>query len=280
MELWGSALGGTSGLAGNGNASTLTYSAGGFASGIDYRVDPRFLIGLGLGYASGSQWVNGFNSRGTSDSYQASIYAAFTQAAFYLDALAGYAYNDNQMTRTMTIPGLQPRTAKGRVGANQFLGQAEAGYKLGIYEPAAASLTPFARIQASTITQAAFGETGAESLNLNVAQQITTSVRSTLGAEISGAIDVGWREKLALQFRLGWAHEYADTTRPVTAAFAGAPGLNFTVFGAAPQRDSAVLGLAATIGIAEGISFNLRYDGEVGTGTDSHAISAGLRISW
>ena len=32
---------------------------------------------------------------------------------------------------------------------------------------------------------------------------------------------MGWREKLALLFRLGWSHEYADTSRPVTASFAG-----------------------------------------------------------
>jgi autotransporter-associated beta strand protein len=279
-SLWGSALGGTGSAAGNGNASTLTYNAGGLATGVDHRVDPRFLVGLGLGYVSGSQWVNGFNSRGTSDSYQVSAYASFTQAAFYLDALAAYAYNDNQMTRTIIIPGLQPRTARGRAGANQFLGQAEAGYKVGIYEPAAASLTPFARFQVSTVDQAAFSETGADSANLNLAQHTTTSVRSILGAEVSGAIDAGWREKVALQFRLGWAHEYADTTRPVTAGFVGAPGIGFTVFGAAPQRDSAVLGLAANVAIARGVFFNLRYDAELGSGTDSHAISAGLRISW
>ena len=37
------------------------------------------------------------------------------------------------------IPGLQPRTANGSTGANQFLGQAETGYKVGIYAPAFAT---------------------------------------------------------------------------------------------------------------------------------------------
>lgn len=54
------------------------------------------------------------------------------------------------------------------------------------------------------------------------------------------------RHRLARQaraaVRLGWVHEYADTSRPVTASIAGAPGANFTVFGASPQRDSTVLG--------------------------------------
>ena len=194
--------------------------------------------------------------------------------------LAGYGYNENQMTRMITIPGLQPRTARGQTGADQFLAQVETGYKIGIYAPAAATLTPFARFQTSTVTQANFTETGASSLNLNVAQQTTKSMRGTLGVELAGAVDAGWRDKLAVQFRLGWVHEYADTSRPVTATFAGAPGAAFTVFGAAPQRDSAVLGFSANTAIADSTSIYLRYDGEVGTGTDSHSISAGFRISW
>ena len=91
---------------------------------------------------------------------------------------------------------------------------AEAGYSFGIYAPAAATLTPFARFQASSINQAAFSEWGANSLSLNVAQQTTTSLRTVLGAD-----------------------------------------------------------LAAT-------QLYLRYDGELASGTDNHALTAGLRMSW
>ena len=108
----------------------------------------------------------------------------------------------------------------------------------------------------------------------------STSVRSVIGAELSGAIDMGWREKLALQFRLGWVHEYADTSRPVTASFAGAPGIGYTVYGAAPQRDAAVIGLAANTAVTSNASLYLRYDGEIGAGTDSHVLSAGFRMTW
>jgi len=81
-------------------------------------------------------------------------------------------------------------------------------------------------------------------------------------------------------FRLGWLHEYADTSRPLTASFAGAPGFAYTVFGATPQRDSAVLGLSANAALASATRVYLRYEGEVGGGTDSHALTAGLRLIW
>jgi len=279
-SLWGSALGGTGSIAGNANAGTLTYNAGGVATGADYRFDPRLLAGFGVGFSSGNQWASGFSGQGTTNSYQASLYASFTQGAFYLDGLAGYGYNDNQMTRQIVLPNLAARTAQGRTGANQFLAQAEAGYRIGIYEPAALSISPFVRFQGMTNSQTGFSESGAGALNLTVAPQTTGSARSVLGAEFAGAFGPEGREKLAVQMRLGWAHEYANTARPVTASFAGAPGANFTVFGAAPQTDSAVFSLAASTAVAQGVSLYARYDGEVGTGTSTHALNGGLRVTW
>jgi outer membrane autotransporter protein len=280
LSAWASALGGLGSVLGDTNASALTYNFGGAAAGIDYRLDPRFLVGLGVGYTHGTQWVNTFMGQGWSDSVSVAAYGSFTQSGFYLDALAGYAYSNNQLQRQILIPGLQQRTATGSTGANQFLGQAEAGYKVDIYAPAAASITPFGRFQISSVTQNAFSEGGAQSLSLNVAQQTTNSQRTTIGADLGSSVGLGGERKLDLAVRLGWQHEFANTGRPITAAFAGAPGNALTVFGATPARDSAALGLQATTTIAAATQVYLRYDGGVGGGTDNHALIAGLRMSW
>ena len=117
-------------------------------------------------------------------------------------------------------------------------------------------------------------------LNLNVAQQTTNSQRTTIGADLGSSIGLGNEKKLDVAVRLGWQHEFADTGRPITAAFAGAPGNSFTVFGATPARDAAVVGLQAMTNIAAATQAYLRYDGGVGGGTDNHAINVGLRMSW
>jgi outer membrane autotransporter protein len=275
FSVWGSVLGGVGSVQGNGNASTFTYNLGGGAAGIDYRIDPRFLVGLGAGYTSGTQWVDSFMGRGWSNNASVAAYGSFTDANVYVDALAGYAYSNNQLQQYLVIPGLQPRQANGSTGANAFLGQVEAGYKLAIYAPAQATLTPFARFQASSIGQAAFTEWGASSLNLSVTQQTTTSLRTTLGADLAGTIG-----PLLLGLRLGWLHEYADTSRPMTAAFAGAPAAGFTVYGASPQRDSAVIGFSASVHVADTASIYLRYDGEIASGADNHTLNLGLRLSF
>ena len=113
-----------------------------------------------------------------------------------------------------------------------------------------------------------------------MAQQTTNSQRTTIGADLGSSIGLGSERKLDLAVRLGWMHEFADVARPITAAFAGASGNSFTVFGATPARDSAVVGLQVSTNVAEATQVYLRYDGGVGGGTDNHALNVGLRMSW
>ena len=279
---WGGAVGGTGTVAGNSNAGGLTYNLGGFAAGIDRRLSPNLLVGATVGYQTGTQWTAGFDGRGTTDTFQVGLYAGFSEGPVYVDALAGYATSTNRLTRTIAIPGLNTRTAMGQTTANLFYGQLEAGYRLDLGGRTGGYVTPFVRLQGVTAMQDGFTESGANSLSLSVAQQTTNSLRSVLGATLGTGLELGWREKLALQFKLGWSHEYADTARPVTASFVGAPAIPFTVTGATPARDGFVVGLGASTAIAEATSVYLRYEGQVAvSGQDaSHAAIVGLRMTW
>ncbi len=275
MGAWLSGVGGLGSVLGSANAGTMTYNFGGAAVGMDYRVRPDLLMGIGVGYIGGTQWVSGFNGQANTDGVSASLYASYTPGNFYVDGLAGYGYANNRMTRVIAIPGLSARTAQGTTAANQFLGQVETGWRFDVPLSQPASVTPFVRLQGSTTTQNGFTESGADSLNLVVQQQTVNSLRSTIGVELAAA----W-QKTTLGLRLGWQHEFADTSRPMTASFSGAPGTPFTVFGATPQRDSAVLGLGATFQVADATEVTLRYDGEVGGGTNNNALTAGLKMKW
>ena len=277
---WGGAVGGTGTIAGNDNAGTFTYSVGGFSGGLDRRFGDNFLAGVTVGYQTGGQWTGGFDGRSVTDSVQAGLYASFLQGPLYVDAVAAYAYSNNQLWRPINIPGLQPRTAYGQAGANQFLGQIEGGWRFDLGGAAGYFITPFALLQGSTATQNGLTETGAQSLNLSVAQQSTSSLRTIFGAQLGASMDLGLRDRIAAQLRLGWSHEYSDTARPVTASFAGAPSVPFTVFGAAPTRDGAVVGFSVSTAVAEAMGVYLRYEGNIAGQDSSHALTAGLRMSW
>jgi autotransporter-associated beta strand protein len=277
---WGGALGGLGTITGNSNSGTLTYNAGGFAAGLDRLVAPGLRIGATMGYLNGQQWVSGFSGSGTSDTVQAGLYGTWDLGHFYADALAGYAYSFNHMTRDIALPNLASRTARGQTGANQVFGQFETGYRVDLAEATKSYMTPFARLQGVTATQDGFSETGAGSLNLTVAAQTTNSLRSVFGMRTGAAFDMGWRDRLALSFSLGWAHEFADTARPVTATLAGAPGAAFTTYGVSPQRDGAAIGLSAGTEVADATSIYLRYEGTISGLDNSHSLSVGLKAIW
>ena len=276
---WGGGLGGLGTIGANQAVGGVTYNAGGFAAGLDRLVTDTLRLGVTAGYAAGTQWVSGFNGIGRSDTWQAGLYANYAQDKVYADALVGYAYSYNQMWRSLVLPGLQ-RLALGQTGANQWYGQLETGYRFDIGTNANAYVTPFARLQAYSGTQNGFTESGAQSLNLTIGGQTTNSLRTVLGAQIGGSMDLGWREPLAMQFRLGWSHEYADVSRPVTATLAGAPAMPFTTWGVSPQRDGAVIGLSANTAVAEATSVYLRYEGNISGQDNMHAITGGVRMSW
>jgi uncharacterized protein with beta-barrel porin domain len=278
--VWGGGMGAFGTVAGDYNGKGLTYNLGGFIAGIDRRVAPGFRAGVAAGFNAATLYTNGMPGIGTSNTLQVALYGAFNEAAFYLDALAGYGHSDNRMTRPIVIPGLPFRSAQGYTTANTFFGQLEAGYRLVVAPRFGGFVTPFARLQASTSTQAGFSETGADSLNLTIAQQTTNSLRTVLGAQLGAGLDAPWDDELNLVFRLGWSHEYADLSRPVTAAFAGAPALGFTTFGAQAPRDGVVVGLGADTEVAESTTAYLRYDGDLAGGNTNHVLHAGVRMTW
>ena len=60
----------------------------------------------------------------------------------------------------------------------------------------------------------------------------------------------------------------------------GSPRNGRNVYGATPQRDAAVIGFQASTNVATATQLYLRYDGDIGSGTDNHALNLGLRLSW
>jgi outer membrane autotransporter protein len=283
LPKWGAWGGGMGGLGTVGSGASLggtTYNVGGFAAGLDRRLTDTFLAGVTVGYSGGSQWVSGFAGQGFTNTVQAGLYGSYLEGPLYVDGIVGYAYGSNSLSRSIVIPGLAARTATGITGANQVYGQIEGGWRVELGTGADAFLTPFARFQGYTGTQNGFTESGAQSLSLTVAAQTTSSLRTVLGAQLGGAMNLGWRDKLNAQLRLGWSHEYADTSRPVAASFVGAPTAPFTTYGVSPTRDGAVVGFMANTAIADATSLYVRYEGDIAGQDSSHALTAGVRMTW
>ena len=280
---WASALGGLGSVAGNGNCSTLTYNFGGVAAGIDYRARPALPGRHRHRLRRGNQWVDSFIGRGWTDRCSVAAYgASFTQGGFYPDALAGYAYYGNQMQRQIIIPGLQPRTANGSTGANQFLGQVEAGYKRRRLAPAPAHVTPFAPLPGRDRRPRTASANGAPTRSASASRSRPPTRCARCSAPNSRAPSTSALARQARPRTSGWAGSMsiADTDRPVTAAFAGAPCNAFTVYGATPQRDAAIDRLRGQHRRRRRRADLSPLRRRTRHGTDNHALNLGVRFTW
>ncbi|OYX06355.1 MAG: hypothetical protein B7Z15_16480 [Rhizobiales bacterium 32-66-8] len=251
---------------------------GGTAFGINYRIDPRFQMGIAAAFVGGSQSVAGFMGDGDTEASSIAIHGSYAQGPVYVDALLGYANASNDLQRIVPVPGALG-VAEGSASANQFLGQIEAGYRFAFEGSANAAITPFGRLQVVGVNQGDFTETGLSAYNLTASGQTLTSVRTTLGADFSTRLAVG-SMPLDLSLRLGWVHEFGDTDRPFTAAFTSAPWASFTVYGAPEQRDSALIGFGANAQILPNAALFASYDAELGSGSDNHQVWGGIRFTW
>jgi outer membrane autotransporter protein len=272
-SVWFAPYGAVGAVYGDAATHSLAYGLHGFAAGGDVEVLDAFRIGGALSYSS-TALSTSLAASGTNEAFALAAYASYAPRPWYVDVAAGYAYNWGSLTRTIAFPGIF-RTAQGNPTANQFIGSAESGIAFSVTPRLA--LTPFVRIEVTAASQNPFTETGAGALSLNAAAQSTTGVRSILGMEFSGSVEITKSQPLSMALRLGWAHDYADLSGALNANFIGKPDASFIVYGPTPDRNAATIGAGVTLPLPLGQAF-LNYDGNLAQGYTYHAATLGLRI--
>ncbi|CAN7152783.1 autotransporter domain-containing protein [Caballeronia sp. LjRoot29] len=273
---WISVLGSTGRTAGYDTWLGQQTSLAGVISGVDYRIAPQFTVGAALVALHGNTSTDTLPVHGQFDSYQAALYGSYVPGAYWLQATIGYARNDDKMQRSLFFTDA-PRTAIGSVDGNQYFASLRNGVDLPIAKLGV--LTPFVALEMQSVESPGFTETGADSVNLAVSGNTTTSMRSLLGAQWRKEVD--WLGRASsLNGQLAWAHQYGTQTQAANARFEGAAESDFTVHGSGPARDMAQVGVGARVELGRQTHAFLRYDGEFGGGGHSHTGSAGVDYRW
>jgi outer membrane autotransporter protein len=87
---------------------------------------------------------------------------------------------------------------------------------------------------------------------------------------------------LTWRARAAWAHDWVDNPT-LTATFLAAPpgsGAGFTVTGASPAHDSALVSVGAELRITRSLSLGANFDGEFASGSQTYSGKATVRVSW
>ncbi len=274
LRPWVSGLAGGGTLSGNGDSHGFGYAGGGVAAGVDHRFGSALQVGAAASYVHSAFSTSGIPGSGDLDSFAVGSYAGYAVGPWYFDAALGYSYNTAGVNRSIDFPGVA-RAASGNPIANAFLSRAEGGYHFRLNDRATA--TPFVSFQGIVVAQTGFAENGAGAIGLNVDSQTANLALGVLGAEFAYDVPIGLAVPLGFALRAGWAHDYADPTRGITANFQGAPDAGFTVNGARWPQDAAAVGARFSLS-TRAVNLFMRYDGTLANGTSIHSATAGLLV--
>jgi T5SS/PEP-CTERM-associated repeat protein/autotransporter-associated beta strand protein len=276
--VWASGYGGTTTTDGNAavGSSDVRSSGYGVVAGADYRVSPQTIFGFALGGGGSRFTVSQGLGSGSADMFQAGLFARHDMGAAYLAAGGSYTYQDVTTTRTVTVAGSDQLEAN--FTANTFAGRAEGGYRLG---SAVASVSPYAALQVTQINLPSYSEatmSGGSTFALSYGSNDTTITRTELGARMEHSIAMQ-AALLTLRGRAAWAHDEGNDG-VVSATFASLPGSTFTINGAAPAKDLALVSAGVDLRLANNVSLGGSFEGEFSSTTRGYGGKGHIRYVW
>lgn len=261
--LWAQAFGNWSKFDSDGNASSVSQSAGGFFVGGDGAVGNGWRLGGAVGYTGSHSSVADAASRTSVDSYTATMFGGrnFPAGPGHIRFMAGAAYtwHDIDTKRDIAAGSLNQRL-KSSYHASSTQVFTELGYKLPLND--ATSIEPYAGLAWNQLRTRDFQESGGTAaLHGSGATDDVTS--TTLG--LRGAWEFGAdRAPGRLTASLGWRHAMGDVKPKQQLAFDG--GSTFSVTGVPIARDAAVVGLGAEVSITRNTTAGVAYDAQFGGG--------------
>ena len=211
--------------------------------------------------------------------FQAGVYGSHRFAgSAYVSAALAYTWHDASTTRTITLPAAGGLNAD--FNAQSFGARAEGGYRVAT---PFAGVTPYGALQVLSVRTPDYAETGSAGAarvraELCVQDHHGDAQRARLLAR-PPVLDSARRRADACAAALAWAHDF-NTDRDIAATFQTLPLASFTVNGASPAQDFALVSAAAELRLRNGWSFAAKGDAELAGRTQTYSGTGVLRYAW
>ena len=215
------------------DVGTSTYTSTAELVGGDRRVNADLAAGV---FYEHSQTIAGLGSVGSHSNIKEDMIGARTAWAngpLFAHAVLGYGFDKYDSSRPIVFAG-NSAVATSSTRGHQWLAGISGGEN---FDFGAVRLSPFVGLLASRWQANAFTETSAGALNVTVAAQTATSLRSEAGVEAGLKWNLGG-VSLQPHVRAAWLSEFYDGSRSMHASFGNA---TYAVRTHGPQRDSVQL---------------------------------------
>jgi fibronectin-binding autotransporter adhesin len=273
---WASGFAGSDLVAGDTTIGSQKFKShgAGVIAGLDWQPSKRLTLGAAVSFGSNDFHLASDMGTGKTDAFQAGVYGLMQFGPRAYGSFAGVLALDDVTThRTLTVSGTDRLDSK--VSPLMVGGRYETGLKLGW-------LAPYAAVEDTLVHLPAYAETassGASSYALRYGANNANSAAVELGARQDADIPLDRIWTLSVSDRLGWSHALS-TPWSTTASFVALPASGFTVFGARPARDSALISLGAQLKSRSGLAFDAHLESSVSRNAQSYTGIAGLNYTW
>lgn len=269
---WGRAFGSWTNWSGDGNAARFQRSVGGFFAGVDRAAGEAMRFGAFTGYSHTSFNLSARRSSGSADTWHLGIYGGGQWGGLALRAGGAYAWHQVETSRAVSFTGFDDSLSSSHdAGTGQIFG--ELAYR---FENGATSVEPFATVSYVRLDSENRTETGGTAA-LAIEGRDADQAFSTLGLRALGGFRLG-QVSAELLGTAGWRHAFGDLGRLSARTFTG--GESFGILGVPLAEDALVLDLGMSVQAAPGASFDMRYNGQHGSGITDHGLRAGINIAF
>jgi outer membrane autotransporter protein len=254
-SIWAKGYGATTSQSSRDGFAGYSATTGGFAIGADTSWQQG---GAGLALSRSTSTIDENDSlsgdNALINSYQVSAYATQGFGPAYVEGLVAVAQQKFDTTRTV-LNGV----ASGSYNGTQAIFKLSGGYQIPI--ATSAVLTPIVSLQANTLHQDGYSETGANALDLNVDSQNSSRVRFSLGARLSGQP----ASNIQPEVHVFVNQDVGGESDGVGASFAGG-GATFVTPSYDVPRTSFTVGGGLNYAITKMVSLQLQADVQAATG--------------
>jgi outer membrane autotransporter protein len=271
-RVWLQALGNSGTLDRGQGSSALQHSTKGLVLGADWALDEQWRVGV-IGGQSQTR-LDASQLDGDLDSWHLGAYALRQSGPLALRLGATYGSHDGSTQRRVAFNGFSDRP-KGSYDASTQQAFTEVGYNLGSGN---LSAEPFANLGYQRYQRDSYTEKGGAAA-LQVHGQAQSNFSSTFGLRLVQLNTLDNGMQLTPRFSAGWKHTYGDVDSRTDQRLANG-GKNYTVQGAALDRDSLMLDAGLELAVSTRHTFGVGYNGEISNDSRSHGVMGQWRMAF
>ena len=240
-----------------------------FAAGYDFQVNNKLLLGLSAGIADTSIEMADAFGDGSVDGWFASAYGTRFSADSFLEWGLGYGRQDIETTRLLEVDTDMREASAAHDGDiwNLFLGAGK------LYSFDRWLVEPFAAVRYFRLSEDAFEETGADSLNQRIESRDVNAVFGELGVNLGQRMPLeNGNATFDWNIMLGVNHDFGTDDRTIRYSYAGQPNDLLSLDGRNVSGTSGLLG-GTLAWYGDRFGLNLEYRGRFNSEYDEQSIA-------